>query len=249
MKPERDYDKEALDTKDHKYAYNFDNVLRKYMMRSFLPFISDFDGRALEMGCNEGEFTEILFGHFKDLTVIEAAKSLVENTKQRVGEKVKFVNTTFEEYESEEKFDYVFLMHTLEHLDEPVEVLKKVNGWLAENGKLFLVCPNANAPSRQIAVKMGLISHNAAVTPSEYEHGHRITYSLDTLEREAAAADLNVVHRSGIFFKALANYQFDKLLALDDEIISEAYLEGCYKLGMIYPDLSASIMLVCERKK
>lgn len=249
MDAKRDYDKEARDTTDHKYEYNFDTVLRKYMMRAFLPFISDFGGKALEMGCNKGEFTEILVDHFKDITVLEAAKSLVEYTQNRVGEKAKIINTTFEEYDSEEKYDYVFLMHTLEHLDNPVEILQKVDSWLSENGKLFLVCPNANAPSRQIAVKMGLITHNAAVTQAEEEHGHRITYSLDTLERDAVAAGLKVVHRTGIFFKPLANYQFDKLLEMKEEIISEGYLEGCYQLGMIYPDLSASIMLVCERGK
>ena len=92
---------------------------------------------------------------------------------------------------------------------------------------------------------MGLISHNAAVTPAEALHGHRCTYTLDTLERDAVAAGLKVVHRSGIFFKALANFQWDRLLQTD--IISQAYLDGCYKLGQQYPDLCASIFLVCER--
>ena len=46
-------------------------------------------------------------------------------------------------------------------------------------------------------------------------------------------AGLNVVHRSGIFFKALANFQWDRLLATD--IISPEYLEGCYQLGHVYP--------------
>lgn len=91
---------------------------------------------------------------------------------------------------------------------------------------------------------MGLISHNAAVTPAEDEHGHRITYSLDTLERDAVAAGLKVVHRSGIFVKALANFQWDRLLQTD--IISNEYLEGCYQLGQIYPDLCSSIFLMCE---
>jgi hypothetical protein len=116
---------------------------------------------------------------------------------------------------------------------------------LSERGRLFLVCPNANAASRQIAVKMGIISHQSAVTPAEKEHGHRITYSLDTLERDARAAGLNVIHRSGIFFKALANFQWDRLLATD--IVSQAYLDGCYQLGQVYPDLCSSIFLVCER--
>jgi hypothetical protein len=117
--------------------------------------------------------------------------------------------------------------------------------WLSDEGCLFIVCPNANAPSRQIAVKMGLISHNTAITPSEAEHGHRITYTLDTLERDAVAGGLKVIHRSGIFFKALANFQWDKLLQTD--IISKEYLDGCYALGQQYPDLCSSIVLVCTK--
>lgn len=58
------------------------------------------------------------------------------------------------------------------------------------------------------------------------------------------AAGLRVVHRSGIFFKALANFQWDALLKTD--IVSQGYLDGCYALGQVYPDLCASIYLVCE---
>ena len=127
-----------------------------------------------------------------------------------------------------------------------ISVRKKINDeWLSDKGRFFLVCPNANAPSRQIAVKMGLINHNSAVTNAEHAHGHRITYSLDTLERDVTAAGLKVIYRSGIFFKALANFQWDKLLKTD--IISPEYLEGCYQLGQQYPDLCSSIFLLCEK--
>ena len=51
--------------------------------------------------------------------------------------------------------------------------------------------------------------------------------------------------RSGIFFKALANFQWDRLLRTD--IVSREYLEGCFALGLDFPDLCASIFLVCER--
>ena len=50
---------------------------------------------------------------------------------------------------------------------------------------------------------------------------------------------------SVFFFKALANFQWDRLLATD--IISPAYLEGCYQVGQVYPDLCSSIFLMCER--
>ena len=38
--------------------------------------------------------------------------------------------------------------------------------------------------------------------------------------------------RSGIFFKALANFQWDMML--EAEIVDEKYLRGCY-LGQQYP--------------
>lgn len=240
----RDYNKEYQDN-SRKYAYNFDSVLNKYKIKSILPFITDNTGKILEMGCYKGDFTEILTNYFDDITVIEASDELINFTKDRVNEKVKFIHSTFEKLDLAEKYDSIFFMHTLEHLDDPISVLKKVNTWLSDKGKLFLVVPNANAASRQIAVKMGLITHNSAVTEGEREHGHRKTYSLDTLENEALNGGLNIVHRGGIFFKPLANYQFDKLLGGD--VITDEYLDGCYKLGMIYPDLCASIFLVCEK--
>jgi 2-polyprenyl-3-methyl-5-hydroxy-6-metoxy-1,4-benzoquinol methylase len=241
----RDYNKEAHDS-DRKYTYDFDNLLRQYMMETFKPYIKSNSGKVLEMGCYKGEFTEILTNHYHDITVLEAADELIDFTRNRVGRKVKFICTTFEEYDDEEKYDYIFLMHTLEHLDNPKEILRKVGSWLADDGIFYLVCPNANAPSRQIAVKMGLIESNSAVTESERIHGHRKTYNLDTLEGETISTGLKVLHRGGIFFKALANFQFDKLMNTD--IISSDYLDGCYKLGMLYPDLCASIYLICTKE-
>ena len=92
---------------------------------------------------------------------------------------------------------------------------------------------------------MGLIASNAAVTEAEREHGHQVTYSLDTLETDIRKAGLTVVHKSGIFFKALANFQWDRLLETD--IISKEYLDGCYALGQQYPELCSSIYCVCTK--
>lgn len=245
MAQERDYNKELKDTSDHKYAYNFDfDVMHPFMLKSFIPFFKK--GNFLELGSFKGDFTKRFLPHFEDITCVEASNEAVDIAKKEFGNKVKFVNALFEEVKLPTKYDNIVLTHVLEHIDDPVLVLKRINDeWLSDTGKFFLVCPNANAPSRQIAVKMGLITHNAAITPAEKEHGHRITYSLDTLERDAAKAGLNVLYRSGIFFKALANFQWDRLLNTD--IISKEYLEGCYQLGQQYPDLCSSILLVCEK--
>lgn len=241
----RNYNKEIKNTLNRNYAYNFDfDVMHYYMLKSFKPFFQK--GNLLELGCFKGDFTKRFLPYFDDITCIEASSEAIEIAKNNLENKVKFINALFEEVNLPKKYDNIILTHVLEHLDDPVKILKRINNeWLSENGRLFLACPNANAPSRQIAVKMGLITHNAAVTADEAIHGHRITYSLDTLEREAKKANLEIIHRSGIFFKALANFQWDKLL--NTNIISSEYLEGCYELGQQYPELCSSIFLLCEK--
>lgn len=241
----RDYNKEFKDTSDHKYAYNFDfDVMHHYMIESFKPHF--VKGNCLELGSFKGDFTKRLIPYFDDITCVEASDEAIEISKQNLKDNITYYNSLFENVELPERYDNIILTHVLEHIDDPVGLLSRIkNEWLSEDGKLFLVCPNANAPSRQIAVKMGLISHNSAITPAEEEHGHKITYTLDTLERDTKLGGLNAIHRSGIFFKALANFQWDQLLNTD--IISKEYLDGCYQLGQQYPDLCSSIILVCKK--
>ncbi|GHU81662.1 type 12 methyltransferase [Bacteroidia bacterium] len=241
----RNYDKEIKDTSDHKYAYNFDfDVMHGFMVSSFKPFFRE--GNVLELGSFKGDFTKRLLPFFQDITCVEVSDNAIAIAKNKFAERVKFVHGLFEDITLPTQYDNVILTHVLEHLNDPIKVLKRINNeWLSEQGRLFLVCPNANAASRQIAVKMGIIEYNSAVTPSEKAHGHQITYTLDTLERDAKAGGLKVVYRSGIFFKSLANFQWDRLLGTD--IISKEYLQGCYELGQQYPEFCSSIFLICEK--
>jgi SAM-dependent methyltransferase len=239
----RDYNDEYQDNSERQYAYGFDYVLRRYMMRTFAPFLHG--GKALELGCFEGETTKLYAEHFDDLTVVEAADTLIATAKSKVPETVNFMHATIESVQLPAVFDDIFLVHTLEHLDDRVAGLEKIGRWLSADGRLYVVVPNANAASRQIAVKMGLIAYNSAVTEGEAAHGHRCTYSLDTLESDVRSAGLRVESRGGIVFKPFANFQFDRMLQAG--IIDERYLDGCYALGMQYPDLTASIYMVCRR--
>lgn len=238
----RNYNLEHQDTHERKYAYNFDYILHHYMIESFRPFFTG--NRALELGCYHGEFTKHIIQNFAQVTVIEGSDSLIEIAKKNVSENIRFIHDTFEQVALGEKFDAIFLIHTLEHLDDPVLVLKRISSWLSPNGKLFLAVPNANAASRQIAVEMGLINHNQAVTEGEYQHGHRKTYAMDTLLHEIRRSKLHSIAHGGILFKPLANFQIDK--ALEAGIINQDYLAACYQLGMKYPDLCASIFTICE---
>jgi 2-polyprenyl-3-methyl-5-hydroxy-6-metoxy-1,4-benzoquinol methylase len=240
----RDLNNEFRDNDHRKYAYNFDYHMHGFMLRTFAPYLTR--GRALELGCFEGEFTKRLTTLYDDLTVVEGASDLIAEAKNRVGDSAKFVLDRFENFEPPAAYDAIFFLHTLEHIDQPVALLRRIGTWLSKSGRLFLAVPNAHAASRQIAVGMGLISHATAVTEGEALHGHQRTYCLDTLKRDVRAAGLDIVDFGGILFKPLANFQFDELL--ERQVIKSDYLEGCFVLGKQYPDLCASVYAVCEAR-
>src|SRR3954470_9630904 len=175
MTAERDYDTEGRDTSDHKYVYGFDfDVMHPLMIRSFLPFFRP--GNVLELGSFKGDFTDRLLPHFSDVTCVEASSEALEQHRARHGDRVRLVHSRFEEATLRERYANVVLTHVLEHIDDRVGLLRRVGDeGLPHERRLLPRWPHAQAPSRQIAVLMGLISHNAAITPAEAEHGHRIT--------------------------------------------------------------------------
>src|SRR6476620_2260324 len=165
MSTQRDFDGEIKDFGQHKYVYHFDtDVMHPFMLKAFEPFFKQ--GNLLELGSFKGDLTKRFSQYFTDITCVEASGEALAIARNELGDGVKFIHALFETVSLPNKYENIVLTHVLEHLDNPVSVLKRINNeWLSETGRLFLACPNANAPSRQIAVKMGLITHNSAITP------------------------------------------------------------------------------------
>ena len=146
MSNNRDYNKEFKDNEGRKYTYGFDlDVMHPYMLQSFKPFFQE--GNLLELGSFQGNFTRRFLPHFSDITCVEASEEAITIAKNEFGDKVKFVHSLFENVTLPTKYDNIVLTHVLEHLDNPVAVMKRINDeWLSDTGRFFLVCPNANAP-------------------------------------------------------------------------------------------------------
>ena len=85
----RDYDAEHKNGA-RKYAYRFDTILRRYIMRTLDPFLPS--GKALEMGCYTGDMTELIAGRYSDVTVIEASQELVATAGARLEGRARFVH-------------------------------------------------------------------------------------------------------------------------------------------------------------
>ena len=221
----------------------FDAAMRTYMMRSLAPHFRK--GSCLQVGCAHGDQTTLLAERFDELTVIEPARAFLEIASARAPAGVRFVQALVEDFETEQRFANIMFSHVLEHVEDAVACLRRLGALLAPGGRLFVVVPNAEAASRRIAVKMGVLEHLEALSVSDVAAGHRRVYRLDTLVADARRAGLAVVDTGGVFFKPLANFQFDALIG--GPLIGESFMEGCYLLGKEQPSLCASIYLVAER--
>ena len=227
--------------------YTFDKLMRGYMLRRFRPHLpaSPQGRRALEMGCHHGAFSVLIEPLYEVLEVVDAAESFLVHTAARLSPRAIMHRALFEQFEATPRFDSIFLSHVLEHLIDPVQVLARAREWLAPGGRMLIAVPNGLAPSRQIAVEMGLIPCCDAFTEADIREGHRRVYRPDTLAADIRAAGLRIVDRGGILFKPLANFQMDR--GLQTGLISDSYMEGCYQLGLRLPDLCASLFVVAER--
>lgn len=63
------------------------------------------------------------------------------------------------------------------------------------------------------------------------------------MRRDINASGFSLVLLSGVFLKALANFQLDS--ALESGIIDDAYINAANSLAKIYPDFAASLIAVC----
>lgn len=90
-------------------------------------------GSVLELGPAEGVMTDILFPAFsEDYTIVDGADFFVESAKKR-HPGIKGEACLFEDYKPGRKFDNIILGHVLEHVENPVEILKLCSTWLCNN--------------------------------------------------------------------------------------------------------------------
>jgi 2-polyprenyl-3-methyl-5-hydroxy-6-metoxy-1,4-benzoquinol methylase len=239
----RNYDDEALDNKLRQYRYSVDFYVREFFIKrlSDQGFIHKAD-KCLEVGSHDGSMTRQLLELYSSLDVLEPAEIFHEKLKLEFGERINLFAGLTSDVDFKDTYDAIFLVHVLEHMENPVEELSRLGGWLRKNGKLFILVPNAQALSRQIAVAMGLIETCEAVMEGESNQGHLRTYSLDQLKVHAQEAELCIVQSGGIMTKPMANFQIDA--ALEKGIISMEYLNALNDLSKIDGGMSSSIYIV-----
>ena len=146
----------------------------------------------------------------------------------------------FENYDPNEQFYTIIMAHILEHVKDPILILKKAKNWLRDDGVILIDVPNANSIHRQAGVKMGLLKSVDELNKLDKKLGHRRVYTWETLKRDIESAGLKIKKMGGVFLNPLTNAQIEKWF-------TEEMMDAFYELGKEYPEIAAEIYAVCEK--
>lgn len=192
--------------------------------------------RVLELGPAEGLMTDALVADGFELTVVEAARNFCVEIAAR-HPSVTVVESIIEDFSSKPIFDTVILGHVLEHVEDPVQVLRLVRRWLAPAGRVFAAVPNARSLHRQAAVIMGLLDQEDELNEIDLQHGHRRVFDPESFRAVFALAGLRVEFFGGYWLKPVSNSQIESYW-------TPQMLEAFVKLGERYPDIAAENYVV-----
>jgi 2-polyprenyl-3-methyl-5-hydroxy-6-metoxy-1,4-benzoquinol methylase len=196
-------------------------------------------GRTLELGPAEGMMTDRLYRLSHELTVVEGASRFCNEISARCPE-AEIVNCLFEDYQPTRRFQNIVLGHVLEHVVDPVDLLRRAGTWLAPGGTIFAAVPNSHSLHRQAAVIMGLLPSEDALNELDVQHGHRRVYSPESLRRDFDDAKLTIDVFGGYFVKANSQAQLAR-------ISNAEMIKAFCVLGELYPDISAEIYVVARQ--
>lgn len=218
-----------------KEQLDFDKRLIRYRYETIKPKLNGQSG--LELGPAEGEMTQFLLNDFEQLTVVEGAADLLAQIPSHPN--LIKVHALFEDFKPTQLFDSIILEHVLEHVDDPVGLLRRVKNWLSPSGRIFLGVPNGNSIHRLVAVKMGLLENPCQLNPRDLTLGHRRVYTPETFRADIEKSGLKVLEMGGVYFKPLSNGQIQ-------EHWTEEMIQGFYEMGKDFPAYAAEIYAVCQ---
>jgi len=162
---------------------------------------------VLEMGYGDGRWTIENINNFGKTYLLDASENLINHAKEKFGEKVICFNSFFEDFTCPEsvKFNTIVASHILEHVYSPVLVLNRAKEWLADDGVLIIVVPNAQSIHRQLAVIMGIQNSIYDFSLSDHEVGHLRVYDIEALKNDVEQAGFSIIYERGLFLKMLPN--------------------------------------------
>lgn len=232
-------EKERLESiaSDSWYARGANGTSVKYLGEIFTRH---FVGTScLELGPAEGLMTQLFVDRFEEVTLVDGSEAFVDGLRKKF-RSANVVLSLFEEFVPTRFFDTIIMGHILEHVADPIGLLRNARNWLSSNGRILAAVPNSRSIHREAAVLMGLLSTRDSFSPSDVRNGHRRVYDLETLQVDFESAGLEIYETGGYWLKPLSNQQIE-------ETWSEQMLNAFMMLGERFPHIAAEIYVIAGK--
>jgi trans-aconitate methyltransferase len=219
------------------FAYDFDNeIMLNWYPERIIASCNNTD-RVLELGVGHGHSTKKFSEFFAELTVVDGSPSVIEQFASAHPHcNAKIVESYFEAFETDHRFDVIVMGFVLEHVDDPIAILRRYRKLLTPSGRCFVAVPNAENLNRRFGHAAGMLHDIMALNDGDIALGHQRLYTVKTLNEAFELAGYEVVRREGIFLKPLPTAKL-KLLNFEP-----AVLRAMCVVGIDYPELSSSLL-------
>lgn len=217
--------------------YDFDNTIQLKWYPERIVQFSKGASSLLELGLGHGITASIFESYFKRHVVIDASPAVIQNFRQRFPDsKVQIAESYFETFETPERFDVIVFGYILEHVDDPIRILKHFRHCLTPGGRMFVTVPNAEVLNRRLGHLAGLLPDMQQLSEHDLLLGHKRYYTVGSLRKDIVKAGYAIKRMEGVYLKPLTTSQMLSL-NLDDKIIKALCLAA-----IDYPELSCSIL-------
>lgn len=217
--------------------YDFDNLIQLKWYPERVVEFSKGASSLLELGLGHGITTGVFELHFKRHVVVDASPAVINNFRQRFPDsKVEIAESYFETFDTAERFDVIVFGYILEHVDDPIRILKHFRNFLAPGGRMFVTVPNAEVLNRRLGHLAGLLPDMQQLSDHDLLLGHKRYYTVESLRKDIQQAGYTIQRLEGIYLKPLTTSQMISL-NLDDAVIQALCLAA-----IDYPELSCGIL-------
>jgi len=216
-----------------------DQKITAWAVDRVLPWITGPD--VLELGFGDDNWTGKIIDRFGHSHIVDASSVLLADAQKKYGSRLQVYHSLFEEFKPDKPFDSIVASYVLEHVADPVQILRLAHSWLKPEGHVLIMVPHADSLHRRLAVAMGIQSATTDLGPTDRQLGHRRVYTIGRMEEDIAEAALRIVNRRGTFLKLLPQGMMTQF--------SDAMLQGFMALGDEMPmEYASSIAFDCVKR-
>lgn len=183
-------------------------------------------------------------GVIERYVVVDGSPRIIAEFRERLGEMpagLELIEGYFETFEDDRRFDFVEAGFVLEHVDDPKVVLRRLHGFLGDDGRLFAAVPNARSLHRLLGHHAGLLADVHQLSDADRQLGHQRYFDAPTFKALIEGCGFRVQDWEGLLLKPFTTSQ---LAVLD---LPSSVWAALVRVGRDYPEIANAVYAEASR--